>query len=79
MDDKNLCDIGNWSDTLKVVARISDKTSKITGTKATAASLSFKWAAVSGASGYKLYIIQVVFPIFPRNLPQVQIPVRLKT
>lgn len=54
MDDKNLCDIGNWSDTLKVVARISDKTSKITGTKATAASLSFKWAAVSGASGYKV-------------------------
>lgn len=54
MDDKNLCDIGNWSDTLKVVARISDKTAKITGTKATAASLSFKWAAVSGASGYKV-------------------------
>lgn len=54
MDDKNLCDIGNWSDTLKVVARISDKTSKIIGTKATAASLSFKWAAVSGASGYKV-------------------------
>lgn len=54
MDDKNLCDIGNWSDTLKVVARISDKTSKITGTKATTASLSFKWAAVSGASGYKV-------------------------
>ena len=42
------------SDTLKIVARIRDKTSKITGTKATAASLSFKWAAVSGASGYKV-------------------------
>lgn len=79
MDDKNLCDIGNWSDTLKVVARISDKTSKIIGTKATAASCPLNGQPFPVHPDIKLYIIQVVFPIFPRNLPQVQIPVRLKT
>ena len=62
--DKSSCDIGNWSDVLKVVTRIDDKTSKITGTKASADSLSFKWTAVAGATGYKV----VYFPSGLSNL-----------
>lgn len=48
------CELGEWSDVVKVVTAPDAKTQKITGTAATTSSLSFKWTAVSGADGYQV-------------------------
>lgn len=43
-----------WSDLLPVITAPGSKTTKLTGTNATADSLSFKWNTVSGANGYQI-------------------------
>lgn len=45
---------GPWSDSLQVITAPGSKTTKLTGTNATADSLSFQWNTVSGASGYQI-------------------------
>ncbi len=53
-NDPSACELGAWSDVIKVVTAPNTRTQKITGTAATTSSLSFTWTAVSGVDGYQV-------------------------